>query len=101
MEEALTIKKKTEALSEIRSRRKTSRAKGFASLGVVFLLLLGGGVTLFFFGNAFGAFLLVGGFLFLGAMTGLFEGSPSRSRMLNRARHREDERRRKREAVDN
>jgi len=43
----------------------------------------------------------LGAFLILGAATGLFQGTPYRSRILNRAQRREDVLKRKREMVDN
>jgi hypothetical protein len=100
MEERVKVQKRTEVLLKTKSRRITSRAGGLASLGVGLLLLVGG-ATLFLLGNAGGILLLVGAFLVLGAVSGLFQGTPYRSRVLNRARRNEDARKRRREMVDN
>jgi hypothetical protein len=94
------VKKRTEALLKSKSVRGTSRAGDLASIGVGLLLLVSG-ATLFFLVNAFGILLLIGAFLVLGTVTGLFQGTPYRSRMLNRARRNEDTRKRRREMVDN
>jgi hypothetical protein len=101
MEEALKVKMRIETLLKAGSRRNTHRAKALAFLGIGLLLFLGGVVTLFSLDNVIGVFLMIIGFLFLGTITGLFEGTPYRSRVLNWARRREDERRRRREVTYN
>ena len=105
IEEAKKISEKTQALLKAKTRHRTTISfSGIATLGIGLLLLLAGGYAFFFLGNAIGILLLIGAFLVLGSVTGFFQGAPSRGRgswTLNRSRRSEDERKRRREIVDN
>jgi len=101
MDEALLAKNKVESLRTKKPVHVGSRAPGIVALAFGLLLLIGGVGLLVFSGNALGVFLLIGGFLVVGAITGLFEGTPTRSWRVNRARQREEDRKRRRESVDN
>jgi len=80
--------------------RRTRRAKPLAII-IIAVAMVPLGLGLIIESNPFGLIPMIIGFLVLGAMTGLFEGSPYRGRgALSLERRRREEEKRKRKPSD-